>query len=98
MNTEAAKKSTGEHRVTMQSRNSMEVYGVTDVTAFDEQSVMLETSCGALTVEGDGLHIHVLDLESGIVTMNGRVDCLIYETADQNSKKQSGGFFGKLFR
>ena len=98
MNTEAAKKSAAAHRVTVQSRNAMEVYGVTDVTSFDEQSVMLETVCGALTVEGDGLHIQVLDLEQGVVTLNGRVDTLLYETAEQNGKHASGGFFGKLFR
>ena len=97
MNTETAKGNRSAHKLTLQSRESMEVQGVTDVISFDEESVTLRTLCGTLSVEGASLHIHVLSIEQGIVTLDGKIDSVIYyDTADAESGK--GGFFGKLFR
>jgi hypothetical protein len=43
--------------------------------------VILETVCGNMTVEGASLHIHVLSIEEGVVTMDGRVDSIQYSVA-----------------
>ena len=97
MNTETAKVNRTAHQITLHGRASMEVRGVTDVISFDEQTVVLRTVCGNLSVEGSSLHIHVLSIEEGIVTMDGKVDSIsYYEANDTDSSK--GGFFGKLFR
>ncbi len=98
MNAEADKMNRTAHRITMESRESMEVRGVTDVISFDEESVVLDTACGGLSVEGSSLHIHVLSIEQGIVTMDGKIDSVSYYEQESAEKNGKGGFFGKLFR
>ena len=87
-----------EHTVSLRAREGLEVRGVTDVISFDEQAVVLQTVCGTMTVEGASLHIHVLSMEEGIVTMDGRIDAVSYEDAEESDPNGKGGFFGKLFR
>ena len=97
-NAEAAKNSSREHFITLQGRESMEVHGVTEVISFDEQTVTLNTVCGTMAVEGSSLHIHVLSIEQGIVTMDGRVDSVSYYETENSEKNGKSGFFVKLFK
>ena len=97
MNTDSAKGKQTAHQITLHARESMEVRGVTEVISFDEESVILRTLCGNLSVEGASLHIHVLSIEDGIVTLDGKVDSINYEDIT-DSEPGKGGFFGKLFR
>lgn len=98
MNAEAAKNNRSAHRIALNARESMEVRGVTDVVSFDEQTVILETDCGNMTVEGASLHIHVLSMEEGVVTMDGRVDSIQYYETQATDADRKNRFFGKLFR
>ncbi len=99
MNTEASK---GEqqtvHQILMQNRKMMEIRGVTDVNQFDEQTVVLETSCGTVSIEGVALHIHVLNVEQGLVTMEGKIDSVTYYEQVTSNTNGKNGFFKKLFR
>lgn len=81
------------HSVTVDSRESIVVTGVTDVPGFDEQTVNLLTSMGTLIVKGESLHICRLSLESGEVSVEGKVNSLQY-LSDVRSK----GLRQKLFR
>lgn len=97
MNTEQEKSNRSAHRLAMQARQSLEIQGVTDVLSFDEQTVSLDTVCGNMTIDGDSLHIHVLNIEEGMVTLDGRIDAITYfET--ENKKDGKSGLLGKLFR
>ena len=98
MNAETAKNNRLAHRIALNARESMEVRGVTDVVSFDEQTVILETVCGNMTVEGASLHIHVLSMEEGVVTMDGRVDSIQYYETQAIDADRKNRFFGKLFR
>ena len=98
MSAEAAKTNCETHRVIMEERGRTEVRGVTDVVSFDEQAVLLKTLCGDLSVEGASLHIHVLDLKQGIVSMEGRVDSMVYYESQGADKGQRRGFFARLMR
>lgn len=97
MNTDANK--TGNraiHRVSLTGRESMEVYGVTDVISFDEQTVLLSTVCGNMEIGGASLHIHVLSMEEGVVTLDGKIDSVTYYELSDTEK--SGSFFSRIFR
>lgn len=98
MNTEKRDSSSTAQTLVLRDRNLLEVRGVTDVVRFDEESVVLSTACGTLTVEGTSLHVQVLNLEQGTVTVDGRVDSLLYFDPEPAGKGEKGGFFGKLFR
>ena len=98
MNTDAERGRKNEHRISLRQRESMEINGVTDVVSFDEQAVVLQTVCGTMTVEGSSLHIHVLSMEEGIVTLDGKIFSISYEDTDDGDPNAKGTFFGKLFR
>ena len=82
------------HKLSMEARRALDVRGVREVCSFDEQIVVLDTVCGGMTIEGMDLHIHVLDTEAGIVSLNGRVDSISYF---ENEATRDTGFFKKLF-
>lgn len=84
------------HSLLLSAREVVEVRGVTDVISFDEQTVNLSTVCGGMEICGTALHIHVLNLEDGIVTMDGKIDSLTYY--ESRNEDKNGGFFSKLFR
>lgn len=86
-----------KHDIILKSRKNMSIDGVEDVISFDESQVVLVTGCGEMTVEGSGLHISVLDLDSGTVELDGNVEGLFY--SDGKPETGSGrSVFARLFR
>lgn len=83
------------HNIIMEDRHSLTVSGVSDIDSFDEQTVIVYTEMGELTVKGDELHINRLSLELGELLIEGNIDAIIYS---QREAKPSGGFFSKVFR
>jgi len=82
------------HNVIMENRRNLSLSGVRDVDSFDEQSVVLLTELGELTVRGEELHISRLDQETGELDMNGVINELVYSELKQERK----GFFARLMR
>ena len=71
----------------------MSISGVCEVISFVEHAVNLRTVCGDLAIEGEGLHIGVLDTERGMVALEGdSVDGMWYLREDTASKR---GLFAK---
>ena len=85
-----------KHEIVLVSRKRMSIDGVTDVVSFDEGQVTLVTSCGEMVVEGNGLHIGVLNLENGRVELDGEVDALFYSD-DKDPAEKKRGFLARLF-
>lgn len=82
------------HNVIMEGRRSLTITGVMDVDSFDEETVILFTEMGELTVRGANLHINKIDVDTGDLLMEGDVDSLAYS----DNEPQKRGFFAKLFR
>lgn len=89
------KKSVRPHSIVWSDRKAGSITGVTDVLSFDEDSVVLRTEQGMLTVKGKDLHIGRLTLEKGEVEMEGRVDSLTYSGSDPAKK---GSLVRRMFR
>ena len=49
------------HNLILEDRRALSVSGVADIDSFDEQSVILFTDLGELTVKGFNLHINKLN-------------------------------------
>ncbi len=81
------------HRLLLEEREKMRLSGVKEVESFDEQSVMLLTTCGALKIEGCDLHIESLQLETGDMVLNGKVNNFTYS---ERGPRRS--LLGKIFR
>jgi sporulation protein YabP len=83
-----------QHNVIMENRRALTVTGVMDIDSFDEETVIVFTEQGELTIRGSGLHLNKIDVQSGDLSMEGEVDSLTYS----DNQSQKGGFFAKLFR
>lgn len=84
------------HRVVIDQREKLNVTGVKDVDSFNENEIIFVTSCGAITITGEDLHISRLNLEDGQLIVEGRIQSLDY--SDHEEQRQSGGFFKKMFK
>ncbi len=80
------------HQLILQDRNLIEMTGVSDVDSFDENVVIAYTDLGALTLRGENLHVQRLDLDTGNLSVAGRIDSFQY------AEMTKGGFLGRLLR
>lgn len=86
-----------QHKVTMTNRQLCLITGVKDVLSFDVKEVLLETEQGMLTIKGEDLHVSRLNLDSGEVDVDGKVDSFAYSDVSGLSHKGES-LFSKLFR
>lgn len=86
-------KQPGPHSLSLSDRRRLAVNGVEDVESFDEETVVLSTAGGALTVRGSGLKIEKLSLDGGELVVEGKVDSLDYA----ESAPLRRGLLGRLF-
>ncbi|WP_019244501.1 MULTISPECIES: sporulation protein YabP [Bacillus] len=85
-----------EHDIVMKGRKLLEITGVRQVESFDNEEFLLETNMGFLAIKGENLQMKNLDVDSGIVTIKGKIYDLVY--VDEPSGDKAKGFFGKLFK
>ena len=78
------------HKLTLNQREDLSMSGVTEVVSFDENSVILKTHLGALTVLGENLVLKTLSVEGGQVAVTGHVSSLTYE------EPRPAGFWQRL--
>ena len=83
-----------KHQITLKNREKAVISGAAEVDSFDEHRVVLVTEWGVLVIKGDGLHIHSLNVESGDVSVSGRIDAVEYI----ESQPQGGSIWGKIFK
>lgn len=89
------KKRTGRHTLHLEEREKTRIGGVLEVQSFDEDGVLMETTCGLLLLRGAGLHIGKLDLDEGDVIVEGMIDSMTYSDGTLTEKHS---ILGKLFR
>ena len=82
------------HHVVIEERKSLTVSGVEDVERFDENTIVLSTSKGAMVVAGENLHIEKLSLDGGDLKVDGDIDSVSYEEESAGR----GGFLSRLLR
>ena len=81
------------HKLTLNERKNLPLTGVTEVIAFDENTVLLSTTLGKLEVQGENLQLKNLSLDGGQVAVDGDISALFYS---QNKAKQN--FWQRLTR
>ncbi|HHT97689.1 MAG TPA: sporulation protein YabP [Clostridiales bacterium] len=91
------RQSLNEHKLIVNSRESIIITGVNDVLSFDAKEVLLHTEYGALMIRGSELHVKRLTLEKGEIDLDGKVDSIMY--SDNTSyKKSSETLLNRLFK
>ncbi len=65
--------------IILENRKRLSISGVEEVLSFDESEVVMRTSLGELTVHGGELHMEELAVETGALTVTGRICELDYQ-------------------
>ncbi len=86
------KENKGNQRISLTDRTALELTGVEEVVSYDENNIVVTTSLGQLTLDGEGLNIVQLNLGEGIVSVEGRIDALYYM-----EQKEKRSLFSRIF-
>ncbi len=82
------------HNIIMENRSKVSISGVENAESYNESEVILHTSKGILIIRGDAMTLSKLNLDSGEITVNGRICALEYV----EPRKSGGTILGKLFK
>ena len=81
-----------KHSFISHSREGIKIDGVREVVSFDELGVMLDTVCGRMAIEGENLHVTVLNITDGKVEIEGKINGLYYIEGKPIARR---GLFGR---
>lgn len=84
------------HRLVMDNRELIALTGVQKVQSFDPKEIILETELGILSIKGEQLSIKLLNLEEGLIDLQGHVSALIYHRNASGGSRQ--GLMHRIFR
>ncbi len=98
MNTENKQQESKSHALSVKNRQGAQLEGVLEVIRFDENEVLLETVCGTLSIDGEGLSLSEWNAERGLAALEGRIDAVTYFDKKQEGSKAHTGLFGKLLK
>ncbi|MBE7049173.1 MAG: sporulation protein YabP [Ruminococcaceae bacterium] len=82
------------HNIIMENRSKISISGVENAESYNESEVILHTSKGILSIKGEGMNLSKLNLDSGEITVNGRIVLLEYA----EPKKSGGSFLARIFK
>lgn len=88
--------SASRHRVVLEERSRLSISGVTDVISFDDESITADTDMGMVAIRGEDLHISRLNLDEGVLQVDGSIDSIDY--GDDSAAAKGGFLLGKIFR
>ena len=80
------------HSISIQNRESVEMTGISDVASFNEEEVNASCEGGNILIKGSHLLVETLDLDNGILRVNGRITAVVY--SEKSSAKK---LFGRIF-
>lgn len=81
------------HSIMLDARAKLSMTGIEDVNGFNEETVSVKTTCGTLIIKGEKLHIEKLNLETGDVVIDGRINSMQYLGSEVSRSRLS-----KLFK
>ena len=65
--------SKSEHKIILNFRESLSITGVKEIINFDDKNINLKTRCGEMSVDGENIHINVLNVENGELEISGKI-------------------------
>ncbi len=80
--------------VIIEGRKKLSISAVRDVTSFDDETILLDTALGKMTVKGEQLRVESFNTESGDLTATGKIYAVVY----MSEVKGGGGFISRIFR
>ena len=87
---------TRPHKVIIEDRGQITITSVEDIDSFNENEIIFLTGVGMMTVVGEDLHINRLNLEEGVLVIDGVIQTVDY--SDHEEQRSRGGLFSKMFK
>ncbi len=85
----------GGHSVTIQDQKHAELTGVSEVESFQETGIDLLCESGAIAIEGENLRIESFSVESGKISIDGKITGIFYYEKAVKSSSRGGGLFAR---
>jgi len=85
------------HKLTLTNRELLEVNGVINVEKFTDEDILLETDEGMLNIKGENMHMKQLNLDAGMIVIEGIVKAMAYHEGLSSSSKRKG-LLGRLLK
>lgn len=86
-----------KHMLTLTERKHLMLEGVQHVGSFDEKEITLDTSLGFLSLKGEGLHITQLNLDEGVLTVEGLIATMEF-SENKNAKSRGKGLLNRILK
>lgn len=80
--------------IAIEDRSRISISGVENVDSFNDNTIVLSTIKGGLSIKGEDLNISKLNLEEGSVKISGQINSLTYISKEGAPKN----FMGKIFK
>jgi len=77
------------------SRKRMELTGIGEVESFTDNTIVMHSALGSVSVEGENLKIESFSTDKGELIIIGRIDSLYYYAGESTEKR---GLFSRLLR
>ena len=84
------------HKVIIDGRDRVSISAVNYVDSFNENEIIFLTSAGMMTITGEDLHITKLNLDEGMLIIDGTVDSIDY--SDHEEERMNSKKLFKVFR
>ncbi|WP_416197254.1 MAG: sporulation protein YabP [Sporanaerobacter sp.] len=79
----------------LEDRTKLTITGVEQVESFNDNTIILITIKGGMTIKGEELNINKLNLEDGNVKIDGTINGILYNNRDSSGK---GKLLEKMFK
>ena len=87
--------SKAEHNLILNFREKLSITGVKEIINFDDKCINIKTLCGELSIDGENIHINVLNVERGELEVIGKFNGIYYFDIYDNDKKS---LLSRIFR
>ena len=82
------------HELILISRERLSIKGIKEILNFDENEVCVKTVCGDLIIDGNNIHINILNISEGELEITGKINGINY-SEEQEEKKS---ILSKIFK
>lgn len=83
-----------KQNIVIEDRRLLNLTGVEQVDSFNDNTIVLSTVKGRLSIKGEELNVSKLNLDEGKVEIDGLINSLTYLSKEGEPKN----FIGKIFK
>ena len=80
-------------RIVLEDRKSLIISGVEQVDSFNENTIILTTVKGGLSIKGEELNVSKVNLDEGNVRITGIINSISYNNKEGTPKNLMGRIF-----